>query len=70
VNLFFSRGQKVPKSIVESLRDLPYGDIILHTFIGERLKAETVKDRENNTSLDNVKERSRRLLLAGADRCW
>jgi hypothetical protein len=50
--------------MVESQRVLPYGDIILHTFIGKRLKAETVKDRENNTSLDNVKE------LAGADRCW
>jgi hypothetical protein len=50
------------------LRDLPYGDIILHTFIGKRLKAERVKDRENNTSLDNVKELSSSLLLAGADR--
>jgi hypothetical protein len=57
-------------SIVESPRDLPYVDIILHTFIGKRLKAETVKDRENNTSWDNLKERSSNLLLAGADRCW
>jgi hypothetical protein len=44
--------------IVESPKDLPYGDIIWHTIIGERLKAETVKDRENNTILDNVKERN------------
>jgi hypothetical protein len=26
-------------AIVESLRDLPYGDIILHTFIGFKAKS-------------------------------
>jgi hypothetical protein len=57
-------------NIVESARDLPYGDIILHTFIGQRPKPETVKDQENNTSLDNVKERIISLLLAEAYHCW